>query len=73
MSRHAPPGYAGRGNRKAVYSAAMEQAEQFLTASENIGYEIKPILLYYGFNQMLRASRRSATSRGIPGRSRIMA
>jgi hypothetical protein len=55
MSRHAPPGYAGRGNRKDVYSSAMEQAEQFLFASETIGYAIKPILLYYGLNQALRA------------------
>jgi YaaC-like Protein len=55
MTRYAPPGHAARGERKEVYSAAMEQAEQFLTASDDIGYEIKPILLYYGFNQMLRA------------------
>jgi YaaC-like Protein len=54
-SRHQPPGYAARGARKAVYSGAMEQAEQFFAASDTIGQEIRPILLYYGLNQALRA------------------
>lgn len=33
----------------------MEQAEQFFRASDTVGKEIRPILLYYGLNQALRA------------------
>lgn len=33
----------------------MKQAQQFFTTSESAGYEIKPILLYYGLNQAVRA------------------
>jgi hypothetical protein len=53
-SRANPPGYAGKGQRKAVYAAAMKQAQQLFTSSDSVGYEIKPMLLYYGLNQAVR-------------------
>lgn len=46
--RHRPPGRAARGRRPEVFSAALEQAQQLFNAATLVGYESKPILLFYG-------------------------
>lgn len=54
--RHAPPAFASKDkNRKLLFNASLEQSEQFFRASDTAGYEIKPILQYYGLNQAGRA------------------
>lgn len=73
--RSSPPDNAGRGARRDLFSAALEQAEQFFRAADAVGYETKPVLLYYGLSQAsqaILAARRStrdekepATSHGI--------
>ena len=53
--RHKPLNHAERGARKLLFSAASKQSEQFFKSADAAGYEIKPILLYYGLNQAARA------------------
>ncbi|MGY1593084.1 YaaC family protein [Geodermatophilus sp. SYSU D00708] len=53
--RHEPPGAARRGDRKAVFGAAMEQAEQFFAAAQAVGPATKPVLLFYGLSQAARS------------------
>ncbi|WP_141280239.1 YaaC family protein [Pseudonocardia hydrocarbonoxydans] len=53
--RHSPPGFAARGERKDTFSAALEQSEQFFRASDSVGYESKPVMLYYGLSQASQA------------------
>lgn len=51
-----PPGRAaGDGPRREVFSAALEQAEQFLRAASAIGYATKPVQLFYALSQSGRA------------------
>lgn len=52
--RHQPPANADRKPRKLLFAAAMKQSEQFFRLSDQAGYEVKPILLYYGLNQATR-------------------
>jgi len=54
--RAEPPGRAATdGARRAVFAAALEQAEQFLTAAGAVGYATKPVQLFYALNQAGRA------------------
>lgn len=81
--RHRPPGHAARGDKRDLFSAALEQSEQFFRAADAVGYETKPVMLYYGVSQAAQAilaSRRdpkidkqSATSHGTdcPNRDQI--
>jgi hypothetical protein len=62
--RHKPPKHAEKGDRKLMFSAAIEQSEQFFKLSDAAGYEIKPILLYYGLNQAARAIAASMAEGG---------
>ncbi|MGW0603904.1 YaaC family protein [Streptomyces sp. NPDC002640] len=53
--RHRPPGAAGQGERRAVFGAALEQAEQLFNAAKGVGYASRPLLLFYGISQAGRA------------------
>lgn len=53
--RSAPPGLAGTGERKDAFVAALEQAEQLLTAARDVGVATRPILAFYGLSQAGRA------------------
>ena len=53
--RAAPPGRADKGDRRAVFSAALEQSEQLFAAAAQIDYAARPILLFYGLSQAGRA------------------
>jgi hypothetical protein len=53
--RSNPPGEAAKPPRRAVFSAALEQAEQLFSGAASADYMIKPILVFYGFNQACRA------------------
>ena len=53
--RSDPPGEAAEPPRRAVFSAALEQAEQLFSGAASADYMIKPILVFYGFNQACRA------------------
>src|SRR4051794_34108864 len=54
--RPEPPMQAGTDeNRRKVFAAAMKQSEQLFRSADGSGYEIKPLLLYYGLNQAARA------------------
>lgn len=49
--RHAPPGRAAQGDRKATFDAAMEQAEQFFAAARVSGSATRPVQIFYGLTQ----------------------
>jgi YaaC-like Protein len=53
-SRSNPPGGAGL-ERAAVYDAALEQAQQQFLAAAGIGYDSRPLNLFYGLSQAGRA------------------
>lgn len=54
--RSSPPGSAGTDeDRRAVFTAALEQAEQFLTAASAAAYTTKPVQLFYALSQAGRA------------------
>jgi hypothetical protein len=60
--RSSPPGEAARSPRRAVFSAALEQAEQLFSGAASADYVIKPILIFYGFNQACRAIPASSST-----------
>lgn len=61
--RSQPPGRAGgTRERKRVFGSALEQAEQLLTAAEDVGYAARPILLFYGLSQAGRAIAAASTA-----------
>jgi hypothetical protein len=54
--RASPPARAGEDKaRRTVFAAALEQAEQFLTAAAAVGYATKPVQLFYALSQAGRA------------------
>src|SRR5216684_2416922 len=60
--RHQPPGAARkRTQRREVFCAALEQAEQLFTAAEAVGDATRPILLFYGLIQAGRAIAAAST------------
>lgn len=61
-TRHRPPGRARSGARRETFNAALEQAEQLLTAAGQVGPATRPILLFYGVSQLGRAVAASATN-----------
>jgi hypothetical protein len=51
-----PPGHAANDpERREVFAAALEQAEQFLIAASAVGYATKPVQLFYALSQAGRA------------------
>lgn len=53
--RHAPPGHAKQGARRALFQSSLEQCEQFLTAASETGYATRPVQLFYALSQAGRA------------------
>jgi hypothetical protein len=53
--RHQPPGWASRGERRLVFGAALEQAQQLFAAAASADYASRPILVFYGLSQGGRA------------------
>jgi hypothetical protein len=53
--RHQPPGPAGRGERRLVFGAALEQSQQLFAAAASVDYASRPILVFYGLSQAGRA------------------
>lgn len=53
--RHQPPGRASRGERRLVFGAALEQAQQLFAAAASADYASRPILVFYGLSQGGRA------------------
>jgi hypothetical protein len=55
--RAVPPGYAGSDDqRRQVFGAALQQAEELASASGDVGYATRPILLFYALCQGFRAA-----------------
>jgi hypothetical protein len=50
-----PPGLAGRQDRRPVFAAAMEQAEQLFKSAETVGPAARPLNLFYALSQGGRA------------------
>jgi YaaC-like Protein len=46
---------AGKGERRKVFSAALEQAEQLFRRAASLGYASRPLNLFYGLSQAGRA------------------
>lgn len=63
--RHQPPGRARKGQRREVFCAALEQAEQLFAAAETVGDAARPILIFYGLSQAGRAV--AAASKEVDG------
>jgi hypothetical protein len=57
------PPLARKGSRAQAYGAGLEQAEQLWRASQNVGPEARPLLLFYGLTQ----AGRSLCAGGVPG------
>jgi hypothetical protein len=53
--RHKPPGLAVEPDRRLVFGAALEQAEQLFATAALAGYASRPISLFYGLSQAGRA------------------
>ncbi|MET8721855.1 YaaC family protein [Streptomyces misionensis] len=54
--RSSPPDPVRQNKRKKdVFSASLEQSEQYFRAAEEVGYETRPVLAFYGLSQMGRA------------------
>lgn len=62
--RHEPPGRAERGDRKATFGAALEQAEQFFDAAAVVGPATRPVMIFYGLSQAGRAVAAAAMPAG---------
>jgi hypothetical protein len=59
--RHQPPGFATRGERRRVFGAALEQAEQLFISAATAGYASRPVALFYGLSQAGRAIAAAST------------
>jgi hypothetical protein len=62
--RHQPPGRASGGERRRVFGAALEQAQQLFAAAASVDRASQPILLFYGVSQAGRAIAASSTTAG---------
>lgn len=55
--RAVPPGYAGDDDqRRQVFGAALQQAEELAKAARDVGYSTRPILQFYALCQGFRAA-----------------
>lgn len=69
--RHDPPHLARDDpGRRSMFSAAVEQSEQFFRAAETVDTETRPLLLFYGLSQSGRALRAAADPNGDWDRAR---
>lgn len=69
--RHAPPGPASKGERKATFGAALEQAEQLFAAATLATPAASPLLLFYGLSQAGRAVAAAAAGKDNANRWRL--
>jgi hypothetical protein len=54
--RSSPPApIRQKTKKKEVFSASLEQSEQYFKAAEGVGYETRPVLAFYGISQIGRA------------------
>ncbi|MCX5155089.1 YaaC family protein [Streptomyces sp. NBC_00291] len=54
--RSSPPDPVRQSKKKKdIFSASLEQSEQYFRAAEEVGYETRPVLAFYGLSQMGRA------------------
>jgi hypothetical protein len=53
--RSDPPGLAAEPERRGVFAAALQQAEEFFDAACETGYATKPVALFYALSQAGRA------------------
>lgn len=53
--RARPPGVAGLAERRETFGAALEQCEQLFEAAATVGYEARPLPLFYALSQGGRA------------------
>ncbi|WP_120674650.1 YaaC family protein [Streptomyces hoynatensis] len=54
--RSDPPTPIGQDRRKReLFSASLEQSEQYFKAAEGVGHETRPVLAFYGLSQLGRA------------------
>jgi hypothetical protein len=60
--RSSTPGRAASGHRRETFNAALEQAEQLLTAARTVGVATQPILTFYGVSQIGRAIAAASTA-----------
>ncbi|SDD86719.1 YaaC family protein [Actinokineospora iranica] len=60
--RHNPPGLAVTGERREVFSASLEQAQQLFSAASKVDWASRPLLLFYGLSQAGRAIAAAARS-----------
>jgi YaaC-like Protein len=64
LLRHQPPGRASGGERRRVFGAALEQAQQLFAAAASVDHASQPILLFYGLSQAGRAIAACTTTAG---------
>ncbi|GAB2594105.1 YaaC family protein [Microlunatus antarcticus] len=64
--RASPPGRASKGERRKVFCTALEQSEQLLNAAAQTPADVRPMLVFYGLAQGVRAL--FACAPGIPDR-----
>lgn len=55
-----------RGDRKKVFHMALEQAQELYEAASKVGYETRPLLLFYGLSQAGRAIASASDRLGLP-------
>jgi hypothetical protein len=60
--RSQPPGKADKGDRRRIFSSALEQAEELFIAAGTVGYAARPIMLFYGLSQAGRAIAAASTA-----------
>ncbi|MFL0421804.1 YaaC family protein, partial [Micrococcus luteus] len=61
------PPLAKRGARGQLFSAGLEQAEQFWMAANSVGPETRPLLLFYGLGQAGQALCAAAATKPSAG------
>lgn len=57
-----PASIKAGSERSRVFNASLEQAEQFFKAAQVMGYETRPVVLFYGLSQLGRAIAAAADS-----------
>lgn len=55
MLRAQPPGGVNSDERRAVFTAALEQSEELMRAAGDVGYSARPLPLFYSLSQAGRA------------------
>jgi hypothetical protein len=67
--RAQPPGGVNSDERRAVFTAALEQSEQLMRAARDVGYAARPLPLFYSLSQAGRAIAAAVGWSGVAARS----